>query len=252
MKNRLTFAIVMIAHVAFNQMNQDIPCYKIEYLDFFGLNDILVEKWPDEEIQGFSELVNQNNKKDNSTVSFIVPLIVYQLQEFHPKCTADTESIYLKKIIGFYLELRGLDSEKIGLYNLEEKIDFIRDDFYELVKDNNNLIAMNFTLDDGPLFGTDTTLVGDTIKSLKTDFGSIVISKSGTHSLISSLDSTGNLIWNKIITGAQGRDLSEINTGDNWIEKTSLATRIFLFAEGEQLTLYIRNNGEFMYYYHSW
>jgi hypothetical protein len=252
MKYRLTIVLIVMTHLLISQVNLETPCYKIEHLDFFGLKDILVEKLPDKQIQGLLELATAKNNKDNGNVNFIIPIIAYQLQEFHPKFNPDSDSTYLERIIGIYIDLRGFRSETLNSKNLEQKIDFIRDDFYELVKDKKNLIAMNFTLDDGPFYGIDTTLIGDSIKSLSTDFGLIRISKSGDHSIISCLDSNGNIIWNKIMTGVQGRELREINTSKNWIEKTSLATRIFLFTEGEQLTLYIRNDGEFMYYYHSW
>lgn len=254
MKNALILIALLIVNLSFSQSSDDVDCYKISHLDFFGLENLETEiRWPESEIKGIRELSLKKQKEDaSSTLNFIVPAIVYQLQEMHPNCVEKVDTEYLERLIDLYFVLRGLDQTPLKKRSISEQIDTIRDDFYELLKDDLNLIKMSFTLDDGPFYGIDTEEKGTLDESLETNFGSLDISSIDGQPVLTAMNKNGEQIWSKIITGLQGRSLGEIDHSEFLLTETSLATTIHLYAEGEALTLYVKNDGRFMYYFHSW
>jgi hypothetical protein len=242
---------VIIIQTSFGQGKGN--CYEVKYLDFFGLEGLVVEKWPESEINGLLELADESKTTDPTLrTNFIIPIIVYQLQVFHPKCNVDTDSIYLNGIISVYERIRQFPPETLIKKSILQKIDFIRDDFYTLVKDDCELIQMSFTLDDGPFYGVNIDSAGVTIDSIKTDFGNIVVSRLDGKSIITATDMLGEVIWRKAITRGPNSYLNVVSSSGNKWNKTSLATIMYLSANGERLTLYLKNNGQFMHYFHSW
>ncbi len=243
--------VLMVSHTMAQTTDQK-PCYPISYLDFFGLEGIELKKWPQEELDGLKQLTLAAQKKDTTvTTSFLIPMIVYQLKEFHPNCVESDDSDYLKELIQLYFLIRRIDQQEVGALALTDQIDWVRNDFYSLIPEDENLLNMNFTLDDGPFYGTDTQEEGIPEHNLNTEFGEIIISKLDKQSIITAKDKDGAVLWRKIITGLQGSPVSEIRLAEQPVHKTSAATIVQLFA-GESLTLYMRNDGRFMYYYHSW
>ena len=241
----------MVSH-ALAQTADRKPCYPISYLDFFGMENIELDKWPQEELDGLKQVTIAAQKKDTTvTTSFLIPMIVYQLKEFHPNCVDSDDSDYLKELIQLYFLIRRIDQQEMDALALTDQIDWVRNDFYSLIPEDENLLNMSFTLDDGPFYGTDTQEAGISEHSLSTEFGEIIISKLDQQSIITAKDKNGIVLWRKIITGLQGSTVSDIRPAEQPVHKTSAATIIQLFA-GEALTLYVRNDGRFMYYYHSW
>jgi hypothetical protein len=252
MKNLITILALILVKIAFGQQSKE-PCYEVSHLDFFGLEGIELTKWPESETDGLKELTRKEQMKDSSmNVNFIVPMIVYQLQEFHPNCVQPIDSNYLYKIIDVYCTIRQFDQDTFTQKPLITQIDLVRNDFLKLIKEDQNLIKMNFTIDDGPFYGIDTENEGAIVKTVETSFGKLLISSYEGKSVLTTKDKNGGVIWRKIMTGLMDITFDEINISDNYLNETSLATMVYLFAAGEQLTLYIKNDGRFMYYYHSW
>lgn len=254
MKNALILISLLIVNLGFSQSSDDVDCYKISHLDFFGLEDLETEiRWPESETEGLKKLVRKEQARDSTVrTNFVVPMIMYQLQKLHPNCVDRVDTNYIDRLVELYLVVRQLDQELMTIQTISEQIDFVRDDFYELLKDDLNLIKMSFTFDDGPFYGIDTDEKGTLVESLATNFGSLDISSIDGQSVLSAMTKNGEQIWSKIITGLQGRSLGEIDHSEFWLTETSLATTIHLYAEGEALTVYVKNDGRFMYYFHSW
>jgi hypothetical protein len=111
---------------------------------------------------------------------------------------------------------------------------------------------MSFVLDDGPFQGVDVEGRGTSQKSIEASFGELIISEVEQEGILTALDENGEVIWRKEITGLDERSLGEITTAIHPVRETSLATIFNLYASGERLTVYVKNDGRFMYYYHSW
>ena len=78
MRNQiLTILFLAINLTIFGQESND--CYKIKYLDFFGLDKMEIIKWPESELDGLSKMdFAKDRGKSEIKTNFIIPMIVYQ------------------------------------------------------------------------------------------------------------------------------------------------------------------------------
>ena len=251
----LTILFLTLNLTLFGQETDSKNCYEIKYLDFFGLENEEVVKWPESELSGLMKMDFEKDR-NGSTIktNFIIPLIAYQLKEYHPNCKSDIDSIYFDKISELYLKIRDIDSAKLLNKSIAEKIDFIRADFYSQVENIDYLPKMTMTFDDGPFFGVDFDKKSElkTLKTQETEFGTLVISKTDDKTILASKDKNGKIIWKKAITGLSDRNLTELHFTENPMEYNSVATVAHMYSEGERFTLYLKSDGNFMYYFHSW
>lgn len=251
----LTILLFTICLTSCGQNPKSKECYEIKYLDFFGLDKMEIVKWPESELDELLKM-DSNEKKENAEIktSFIVPMIVYQLKEYHPNCTTKIDTVYFNKIFEIYLKIRAIDSNKLLKKSIEEKIDFVRDDFYYQVENVNYLPKMTTTFDDGPFYGEDFHDKSELkpIQIQETKFGTLAVSKVDDKTILTSKNKNGEVIWQKSITGLSNRNLTELNFNENPMEYNSVATVVHMYSEGERFTLYLKNNGSFMYYFHSW
>lgn len=254
MKNRiLTILFLALNLTLFGQESKG--CYEIKYLDFFGLDKMEIIKWPESELDGLLKMdFAKDRGQSEIKTNFIIPMIVYQLKEYHPNCNKNIDTNYFNKISEIYLKVREIDSSEFVKKSIDEKIDFLRDDFYSQVENVDYLPKMTATFDDGPFYGVDYNEESELkpIKTQKTEFGTLVVSKANDKTILTSNDNNGNIIWRKAITGLSDRDLTELHFTENPMEYNSVATVVHMYSEGERFTLYLKSDGSFMYYFHSW
>lgn len=254
MKNLILTALLLtLGPSLFGQDSDD--CYKIKYLDFFGLEQTEIVKWEESQLDGLLEMdYSKDRRQSDIKTNFIIPLIVYQLKEYHPNCTDEIDLEYFDKISAVYLKIREIDSSELLNKSIAEKIDYLRSDFYSQVQDVNYLPKMTATFDDGPFYGIEyeEKLDLSPLESQNTEFGILVISKTDDKTILTCKDKSGNTIWQKLITGLSDRHLTELHFRENPIEYTSVATVAHMYSEGERFTLYLKKDGNFMYYFHSW
>ena len=251
----IILACLILTFPGYSQESAADDCFQIKYIDFFGLDQIEAPKWPQSEVEGMLKMDFAKTKTDSiAKTNFIIPLIVYQLKNYHPKCVKEIDTSYLNQLITIYSKIRQLDKNTVLEKSIEEQMDFIRNDFYDQVQDDSLLPNMRLTMDDGPFYGVGLQSFVDLteIKTEKTDFGSLTIFKKDEKILLTANDKNGKIIWGKVIAGLYDRYLNELHFVEDPIEKTSLATIVHMAAEGERFTLFLKNNGQFMYYYHSW
>lgn len=256
MKFRILTIILLTINLTSIGQNIELKnCYEIKYLDFFGLENEEIVKWPESEI---SELLAMDFEKDrfDSTIktSFIIPLIVYQLKEYHPKCNSEIDTTYFNQISELYFKIRHIDIIKISDKSIAEKIDFMRTDFYKQVENEKYLPKMTMTFDDGPFYGVKYEQKPELkpIKTQETNFGLLSVSKDNDKTILTSKDKYGKVIWQKSISGLSDRNLTELHFTENPMEYNSVATIAQMYSEGERFTLYLKKDGSFMYYFHSW
>ena len=256
MKFKISIFLLFAIYLNSFGQNSDVKdCYEIKYLDFFGLNKMEIIKWSESQI---NELLKTDFAKDRGDsmikTNFIIPTIVYQLKEYHPDCKTEIDSAYLNQITKIYFKIRDMDITEFSNKSVIEKIDFVRTDFYKQVENLEYLPKMTMTFDDGPFYGVEfeekINLIP--IKTQKTEFGLLSISKVDDQTILTSKDKKGKVIWQKSITGLLDRKLSELHFTENPMEYNSVATVAHMYSEGERFTLYLKKDGSFMYYFHSW
>jgi len=249
----LTIVFIAINLTLFGQ--EPKACYEIKYLDFFGLDKMEIIKWPESQLNGLLKMdfAKDRGQSDIKT-NFIIPMIVYQLKEYHPNCNKTMDTSYFNKISEIYLKIREVDSTDFLKKSIAEKIDFLRADFYSQVENIDYLPKMTTTFDDGPFYGVDYKESSELkpSKTQKTEFGTLVVSMADDKTILTSKHKNGNIIWQKEMTGLSDRNLTELNFTENPMEYNSVATVAHMHADGERLTLYLKSDGRFMYYFHSW
>lgn len=226
-------------------------CFEIKYFDFFGLDERQKINWPDTELDS---LLKTDFQKDGIKTSFLIPWIVFQLKDFHPRCNYKSDLERLKKLLNLYFRIRDQNFGSIQGKSIAEQLDFVRDDFYSQVLDDSLLVHMTYSMDDGPLKGEIPKRVPNFSngKHIRTDFGRLTIFKNAGRIYLTAADHKKRVIWARIMTGvAPKRYFTDLEFNETAIEKTSLATRVHLHTS-ERLTLYLKNDGRFMYYFHSW
>lgn len=226
-------------------------CFEVKYLDFFGLDKIGDIKWSDEEI---NELLKMDYEKEFMGTRFYIPILVHFLKGFHPDCNKSINTEKFNKLVSLYFKVTLEDISLIENKSIKEKLNFIRGDFYRLVQIEKLLPLMKFTFDDGPLYGEIPEIVPNTklLESATTDFGKLLIVESNEKIFLIATDKKNKTIWSRIMKGVNpDHYLKGLRFGENPVEKTSLAFIIHLYA-GERVTLYLKPDGQFMYYYHSW
>lgn len=232
-------------------------CYEVKYLDFFYMDSVKVDSWTKEDLQKmkpFEQFVSANK---NIKTSFIVPIIAKQLSNYHPSCN-DVEKIDVETfdiLEKLYFTVRGLNRDSISFSTFTDRIDFIRDDFYHQVNNEEYLPHMILAMGRAIYYGEDVKSMDNIvlIDNVKTDFGNITIGEKEGKVVITSFDKTGAIMWRKLISSSEGRFSSKISFKNEPFYKNSVSTNIFLYDEGDgaDVVLYLKNNGEFMFYEYS-
>ena len=251
----LTIIFLALNLISFGQESDSKDCYEIKYLDFFGLDQIEIIKWPQSELDGLIKMdFTKDRGQSEIKTNFIIPMIVYQLKEYHPNCNTEIDTTYFNKVSEIYLKIRDIDSSKLSNNSIAEKIDFIRADFYSQVENVAYLPKMTTTFDDGPFYGVEFEQESELkpIKSQETEFGTLSVSKVEGKTILTSKNKNGEIVWQKSITGLSDRNLTELHFTENPMEYNSVATVAHMYSEGERFTLYLKTDGSFMYYFHSW
>lgn len=230
----------------------DENCFEVKYLDFFGLAENNKISWSEEEI---NKLLEMDYSKNFDNTRFYIPLTVHFLKDFHPNCNKSVDTERFNKLVSLYFKIRQKDVSVVKNKAIGEKLDFIREDFYNLVQDERFLFRMRYRMDDGPLYGEIPKAVPKTkpLETVAADFGKLTILESNNRIFLVATDKKNQTIWSRIMKGTNPeRHLRNLNFDKTPIEKTSLATIIHLYSEGEKLNLYLKPDGKFMCYFHSW
>jgi hypothetical protein len=231
------------------------PCFEVRYLDFFGLEMSEPLKWPDTELDKLlSDSTFDNSHFTRVKTNFLIPLIIVQLQQYHPNCNTINDTATYAKLIKLYRKIRQLDFHILDGKQVVEQLDILRTDFYAQVNDDSLLPYMKYTLDDGPFTGQLSKYIPDYSKGEKhnTAFGSFIITKHAGKIFMTVINKESKHLWSRVLTRNQNQLLSELVFHPDQIEHTSLGYTLTMTSLGEALTLYLRENGDFRYYFHSW
>jgi hypothetical protein len=252
----LILIFVTIFYTTATILGQDKrDCFEIRYLDFFGIENLDTIKWPVSVLDQLltTDFLQDENDKAKRT-NFLIPLIVLQLKGYHPSCATRSDSITFRKLKELYYKIRQQDVSAFDYAPIASQLEKIRQDFYLQVQDDTLLPYMNFTLDDGPYYGQLSEIIPEYKKgeTYKTEFGTLCITRETGKVFLTVLAPHGEHLWTRIITGSGNRFLNDIAFSENNVLKTSLGYKLRMFSKGEALTLYLKSNGAFRYYFHSW
>jgi len=200
-----------------------------------------------------TDLAKNKKEKDRKT-NFLIPFIVMQLKDYYPTCSTNIDTSTFRKLKQLYFKIRQSDISIINDKSISNQLEFIRQDFYSQVQNDSLLPFMSYTLDDGPFYGQLSKYIPNYKKGIAytTDFGKFFITKYSNKVFVTVINKQGKHLWTRIMTGNLNRQLTEINLSKENIKTTSLGYTIVMFSEGEALKLYLKSNGDFRYYFHSW
>ena len=250
-----TLFIIVLFFLTLNSQAQDKDCFEVKYLDFFGIEELDTLKWPDSELNQLLQTDFSKNEEDKKyKTNFLIPLIVLQLKDFYPPCNKLFDTIQYNKLVQLYFNIRQQNKSVLNGKTISQQLELIRQDYYDQVLNDTLLPFMNFTLDDGPIYGEHSKINPDlgNGKSIETDFGKLIIVNSDKKIFLVATDKEKKIKWVRIMTSAFGGHLKDLEFSADSVHKTSLAYSVSMHSPGEGLTLYIKLDNEFMYYYHSW
>jgi hypothetical protein len=251
-RSATVIALIFIAVSSTLGQGNNADCFEVKHLDFFGL-DKVAHVWPDDEID---ELLNLEDKQPEHRTSFLIPMIVKQLAEYHPCIKKRTDFERYNKLIALYLKIRrGEPSALRSMSFFDSQLDMIRNDFYKQVNDDELLLEMIYSMDDGPLTGEDAKVFPKNGKAsvAVTRFGNIKLSQGNERIYVGAFDKNNQPMWIRILKGTMPeRYLKNLHQGKIELNEFEIASIITIFADGESLKIYVRPNGRFMFYTHSW
>ena len=234
---------------------QNNGCFEVKYFDFFGISELGTLKWRTGELDTLLEFdFSEDEISKRTKTNFLIPLIVHQLKNFYPLCPILSDTTYYFKLIQLYFNIRQQNISVINGMRVAQQLEFIRQDYYDQVLNDSLLPYMEFTLDDGPIYGrlSDSLLNFNSGKIFEIDFGKLFIVDSNERIFLGAADRQMNVKWTRIMTSAFGEYLKDLEFSLDPVYKTSRAYIVSMYSQQERLTLYINLEGEFMYYFHSW
>ncbi len=231
---------------------KDSACFEIKHLDFFGIEKLDID-WPDTEIDG---LLKADDYQPTHSTSFFVPMVVKELAAYHSCTKNKTNTERLKKLVNLYIKLRkGNLSSLTSDMPFDKVLEIIRQDFYDQVNDDELLDQMIYSMDDGPLTGEATKIFPKDIEPIivQTQFGSIKLAQGKERVYAGAFDKNEKPLWIKILKGTvPERYLKNFQPEKIELNEFEAASILTFFADGERVKIYVRPNGRFMFYTHSW
>ncbi|HMJ09358.1 MAG TPA: hypothetical protein VK468_10160 [Pyrinomonadaceae bacterium] len=197
----------------------------------------------------------ESDSPSTRPTNWLIPLVAFQLEDFHPACGDSNDVDRFEKLMTLYLAIRKVDVRGIRNGSIPTQLSWIRSDFYRLVQNESNLPYMIFTMDDGPLTGEVRKSVPkvESQNTIRTLFGKLTVGKANGKLVVIAANRNNKIMWSRLLRGTNpARYLKNANLSQVEVQNTSLATVVSFYADGERLTLYTKPSGEFLFYYHSW
>lgn len=254
MKVAFIASLLLVATIAMSSHGHEPNelCTELKHFDFFGLNDIK-PSWSESDLDALFKQAKETRSPEKT--NFLIPPLVRQIAEYDPKCSKRQDIERFSKLTSLYLLIRGYETTAFSHLPIEKQIDFVRTDYYQQVDNDKLLFYMLAGFDDGPLEGEITTeFPTEKLKNTaKTEFGHISFAQTEEKLFVAAFDANNKLLWSRILKGAVPAGyLSRIGIGSVDVKAYEAAIVIEVFVEGERLRIYVRPNGRFIFYTHSW
>jgi hypothetical protein len=131
----------------------------------------------------------------------------------------------------------------------------LANEFYQVCESDSTLPKMIYTWDSGPYWGLDTEMELPAKSTLHLDNiqAKLLIREANRKSTLELIDRNGILKWRKFLTEGDENYIWDVNFAGHPIRDSSdLGFRIGMYGQGEFLDLFLRPDGDFRFYYHSW
>lgn len=246
---RLILTLILSCSLTALALGQDNDCFEVKNLEFFVPRDVGHFRWPEKVL---SELI----LSERPPAYFQLPPIVKQLSEYHPACGILHPDNRFELLTKLYSLIRNDEKFVLGNIPVIRKLEMIREDFYGLVNDDKIIPKLIATMDDGPLYGEiPKRTLGKLVsaKGHKTRFGKLTVSNYPTRVVVTAVDNGGNRLWSRVLKGTvPNRYLEAATLEDATLREADAVMSIGFHVDGEMLWIYLRPDGRFLYYTHSW
>lgn len=251
MRLTLFFLGIITLSLTFSARAQSEGCIKFKYFDFFVPGDASEIRWPAATI---NRLIGRHANGDGA--DWLVPLIISQLAHYRPGCGSDEVDARFELLLRLYSVVRRNSVLVPPAVPLPKNLVLIRSDFYSLLQDDRSFHHLILSWDDGPLLGEPTPTRGIrpiALKEVPTVFGKLRFANTSSTATVTAFDRTGKSLWSRILRGTYPqRRLKALSLETLQLEQTDFIVMATVYVDGEKLTLYVRPNGRFLYYNHSW
>ena len=108
-------------------------------------------------------------------------------------------------------------------------------------------------MDDGPFYGFDTNKELEKINEISFDQFKLVQRGNQTENTLELIDEKGNVKWRKIIARSEDYKIKRLSFSNESVRvKNKLGYKLALLGDGELIQLYLKKNGDFRLFFHSW
>lgn len=197
-------------------------------------------------------------KDELEAADFFIPIIINQIKYIYSDHILEENEKNILIQFSKFLERKWnnknfkIMKESSGT-EICEKVNMIIDKYHLLSEDDSEFYKMIFTLDDGPYFGYDTEIELKKIEEIQIDNFKLVLRGNKLKYTLELLDIDGSLKWKKLIAKSKNHYITEMGFSNQPIRvKNELGYKVALYGEGELVQLYLKKNGEFRLFFHSW
>ncbi len=203
------------------------------------------------------EMSSLGDKKIESATIYI-PMLIKEIERYYADYNLDgSEKSILLEISKIFSKIWSNESFVISNESSEievcQKVNLIIDRYHQVSQDDSEFYKMIFTFDDGPFMGIDTDLELNKIKEISIDDKKLILRGNGSENTLEVKDKSGQLLWRKIISRSEEYKITNLVFADDPIRvNNELGYKIALYGDGELVQLYLRKNGAFRLFFHSW
>ena len=134
-----------------------------------------------------------------------------------------------------------------------KKTNLIIDKYHQLSEDDSEFYKLILTMDEGPFWGLDMNTELEQISEVLVDDYVLIIRGNESEKTLELVDKDGELKWRKIMARSSNYKFERLKFAVNPIRvKDDLGYKIALSGDGELIQLYLRKNGGFRLFFHSW
>ena len=209
------------------------------------------------EISEIRELTSKLEGNPQSGL-FFVPMVINGIREIY--LDNDVDESELSFLVEFSGMLSVLWDDSSILISIEDSgaevcknVNSIVDYYHKSSEDDDEFYKMIFTLDDGPFYGEDVEYELEKIDEVMIDTYKLILRSNGVLNTLELLTEKGQVKWRKLIERSADYRIETVKFIDNPVMvSNNLGYKIGMYGDGELLHFYLRKNGDFRLFFHSW
>ena len=245
---KLTLAVTICLCSVSAALSQT-ACIELKHYEFFLSGT--KERWSEGSLENLIEA-----KPNFNDSGWLIPAIVEQLKRYEPACGTREMDRQFELLLQLYSVVRGLPVLADASVSSHDKLRLMRNDFQMQLNDDRGFDHLIYSMDDGPLTGKPISAArAKPLASRNHDvpFGKLRFSNTRTGVVVTALGRTGRELWSRSLQGVNPKRPPKAAQLETLVvEQTDFVVAARISVDGEKLTLYVRPNGRFMFYRHSW